>query len=458
MSAIADSASLAKQRRVTIAASSIGTVIEWYDYMVYAFLATTLAAVFFPSNNAAIGILSALAVFGVSFFFRPLGGIIFGHIADRFGRRPALLISVVGMAATSTIIGLLPSYLSVGLVAPILLVFLRAMQGIAAGGEMASAATYTAESSKHGRRGFDVSFVNLGLIVGTMLGAIIVGTLYAILSSEQMLAWGWRLPFLLSGVLGILALAIRRHMEESNDFDALKNEEQVHKSPIVATVRRAPGTVLLVTVMNFGSFAAYYIVFTYMSTYFKTQGIMDEVGASWSSVLSLLIAGITIPIVGGLSDRIGRKPIFLISTGALVLLAYPLFLMMKQGIGFAITGQVVFGIIEGSYLGVLLAAYTELFTPALRVSGVGLGYNLSSIIAGGPAPFVSQWLIQQTGIAEAPAFFVMAASAASFLAAAFVYRETAFEPLPGTTSIPTIPDGEASEQLATSTVSSTARI
>ena len=421
----------AKQRRTTILAASVGTVIEWYDYMAYAFVAVTLAAVFFPGADTATAVLSALAVFGVSFLFRPLGGVVFGHIADKFGRRPALTISVIGMAIASALIGLLPTYLAVGIVAPILLVLLRALQGIAAGGEMASAATYASEASDTRRRAFDVSFVNLGLVIGTALGAIVVGLLYAGLTEDQMLEWGWRVPFLLSVPLGIAAMIIRRFMEESPEFDALKKDNKVKKAPILQAFSEAPGRVMLVTGLNLGSFAAYYIVFTYMSTYFQTQGIMTAAQASGSSVASLVVAGVFIPFWGRMSDRFGRKPIFLFATASLTVLSYPLFLLMKQGFVFAVAGHMVFGILEAAYLGVYLAAYTELFTPALRVSGIAMGYNISSIIAGGPAAYVSQWLIGVTGIAEAPAFFVLAMTGFSFVVCLVWYHETGGRPLPG---------------------------
>lgn len=420
-----------KQRRTTILASSVGTVIEWYDYMAYAFVAVTIARVFFPAADPATAILSALAVFGVSFLFRPLGGVVFGHIADKFGRRPALTISVVGMAITSTLIGLLPTYMAVGLLAPLLLVLLRAIQGVAAGGEMASAATYASEASDTRRRGFDVSFVNLGLVVGTALGAVVVGLLYAGLSEEQMLSWGWRVPFLLSVPLGIIAILLRRHMEESTEFETLQKQDKVKKAPILQAFTEAPGRVMLVTGLNLGSFAAFYIIFTYMSTYFQTQGIMTAAQASWSSVLSLLVAGICIPLWGKLSDKVGRKPVFLFATASLTVVSYPLFLLMKQGFGFALTGQLIFGILEAAYLGVYLAAYTELFSPALRVSGIAMGYNISSIIAGGTASYISQWLIGATGIAEAPAFFVMLMTGMSFLICLLWYKETGGRPLPG---------------------------
>ncbi|SFV25054.1 MFS transporter [Micrococcus terreus] len=422
----------AQQRKTAVLASGVGTVIEWYDYMAYAFLAVTLASLFFATGEPGVALLSTLAIFGVSFLFRPLGGIVFGHIADRFGRRPALTISVVGMAATSSLIGFLPVFQDVGLLAPVLLVLLRAVQGIAAGGEMASAATYASEASTVRRRGFDVSFVNLGLIIGTALGAVVVGLLYAGLAEEQMLSWGWRVPFWLSIPMGLAALLIRRHMEESAEFErAQQLQAQVTRSPIWGALREQPRQVFMVTAMNLGSFAAFYIVFTYLSTYFQTQGIMTASQASWSSVAALAVAGASVPLWGRLSDRIGRRPVFIGASVALVVLAYPLFLMMKQGLFFAVAGQLVLGIFEAAYLGVLLAAYTELFAPSLRVSGVALGYNFSSILAGGPAPYVSAWLIQATGIAEAPAFFVMVAAGLSLLATLALYEETAGRPLPG---------------------------
>src|SRR5699024_327091 len=243
-----------KQQRMMVIASGVGTVIEWYDFMVYAFLAVTISSLFFSTDQPGVALLSTLAVFGVTFLFRPLGGILFGHIADRFGRRPSLLISVVGMAVTSTLIGLLPTYATVGLLAPILLVLLRAVQGVAAGGEMASAATYASEGSNAKRRGFDVSFVNLGLVIGTAMGAAVVGILYAVLTDDQMTTFGWRIPFLFSIVLGIVALLLRRHMEETDAFEEAQATQTVKRSPITGAFTEAPRQVFMVTMMNLGSF------------------------------------------------------------------------------------------------------------------------------------------------------------------------------------------------------------
>ena len=304
---------------------------------------------------------------------------------------------------------------------------------------MASAATYTAEASSDRTRAFDTSFVNLGLVTGTALGAVVTAVLYATLTDQQMLEWGWRVPFLLSVPMGLVAVFIRRHMEESEEFDRIDQADAVKKSPIREALTQAPRQVLLVTGLNLGSFAAYYIVFTYMSTYFQTQGILTASQASWSTVSALLFAGLSLPFWGRWADKVGRKPVFLIATGSLTLLAYPLFLMMKQGTGFAIGGQLIFGLLEGAYLGVYLSAYTELFTPALRVSGIALGYNISSIIAGGPAPYVSQWLIRQTGIAEAPAFFLIGMTGISFCVVLFAYRETLGRGLPGKGPDGTVP-------------------
>ncbi|WP_221621607.1 MFS transporter [Rhodococcus sp. KBW08] len=420
-----------KSRRTALLASGAGTIIEWYDYVVYGFVAVTMATLFFDTEDPGSAVLYSLAVFGVSFLCRPLGGVIFGHIADRYGRRPALTISVIGIAVFSALMGFLPVYGHVGILAPILLVILRAIQGVAAGGELASAAVYASEASDVKRRGFDVSVVLLCVVIGTTIAATVSGILYGLLSEEQMLSWGWRVPFWLSIPMGLAAWMFRRKMEESVEFVKAQEAEETTRSPILKAFSAQPRSVILVTVMSVGSLAAYYITFTYLITYFRTQGLMTATQASWSTVIALVISGTSIPFWGKISDRIGRKPIFVGSTLGLTLLAYPMFVLMNQGFAFALFAQITLGLFEAAYLSVLLTAPTEIFRPAVRVSGLALAYNLAAVASGGIAPYVSQWLIKITKIVEAPAFFLTTAALLSLIAATFFYEETGGKPLPG---------------------------
>jgi len=415
-------------RRVVLA-GAFGTVVEYFDFSVYAFLATTLAAVFFPAENPTAALLYTLGVFGAAFVARPVGGILIGHLSDRYGRRPALTVAVVGMAFASTLIGLLPAYASIGIAAPVLLFVLRCVQGLSAGGELGSAGSYVAEVAPDGRRGFLTSTTQVGTLVGTMLGSLCVGLMHLGLSNEQILSWGWRIPFLISLPLGIAALIVRSKMEESKQFEQVEEQGAVAKIPALSALVSHPRAVFSVFGLTLVSFASYYLVFTYMSTYFERQGIMPPGLAAWSTTLTLLLAAVAIPVWGKITDRIGRRPILIGVCVANLLLAWPLFIFMQTSVGAAFFSQIVLGQIEAAYLGVILAAYCEMFPARVRSSGFSLGYNFSAILAGGSAPYLATWLIAATGASHAPAWILMAMAFLSLLVALTV-RETANRPMP----------------------------
>ncbi|WP_444756650.1 MFS transporter [Pseudomonas sp. A014] len=415
-------------RRVVIA-GAIGTVIEYFDFSVYAFLATILAVVFFPAQDPTAGLLYTLGVFGVAFVARPLGGILIGHISDRYGRKPALATAVIGMAFASTLIGLLPGYLQIGIAAPILLFLLRCVQGISAGGELGSAGAYVAEVSPDHRRGFLTSTTQVGTMIGTMLGSLSVALLHATLSHEDILAWGWRIPFLVSLPMGVLALWVRHSMEESQQFEQLEERGAIARVPALAALRSHPGAVFKVFGLTLVSFASYYLVFTYLATYFEKQGIMPPGIAAWSTTLTLALAAVAVPVWGGITDRIGRRPLLIGVCVANLLLAYPLFLLMQTSVAGAVVGQVLLGQIEAAYLGVILAAYCEMFPARVRSSGLSLGYNLSAIAAGGSAPYLATLLISITGNPLAPSWILICTALLSLLVACTV-RETANRPMP----------------------------
>jgi MHS family proline/betaine transporter-like MFS transporter len=415
--------------RKVVYAAAFGTVIEYFDYTAYAFLATTLAAVFFPSSNATAALLYTLGVFGVAFVVRPIGGIVIGHLGDRYGRKPALAVSVLGMAFATALIGFLPSYKAIGLGAPLLLLLLRCIQGLSAGGELGGAAAYVAEASPDHRRGFLTSTTQVGTLVGTMLGSLAVALLRGCLTPDQLLDWGWRLPFLLSLPIGIIGFMVRRRMDESRQFEQIESAGQVEKAPALAVLRTHPRAVLSVFGLSLVSFAAYYLIFTYLATYFERQAIMPAGLAVWSSTATLLLAAIAIPFWGKLTDRVGRRPLLIGVCVGNLLLAYPMFMLMKVSPGAAFVAQCVLGQLEAAYLGVILSAYCEMFPARVRASGFSLGYNFAAILAGGSAPYLATWLIGATGQSYAPAWMLMGTAVVSLLTALTV-RETARLPLP----------------------------
>ncbi|SED63254.1 MFS transporter [Streptomyces melanosporofaciens] len=416
-------------RQVTLA-GGVGTAIEYYDFSVYGFLALTIADVFFPQSDPTAALLYTLAVFGAAFALRPIGGVLLGHVADRYGRRPALATAVLGMAFASTVMGVLPSFAAIGVAAPVMLLILRCVQGISAGGELGSAAAFVAEAAPDRTRGFHTSTAQIGTLAGTLLGALVVAIVRWGLTPEQLSAWGWRIPFLLSLPLGILALVVRRRVEESKDFANLEEAGRVAKVPALAALRSHTRGVLTVCGLSLVSFAAYYIVFSYMTTYFTAQKIMSPDAAVWTSVLTLALATIAIPLWGAACDRWGRRPILIGVSAANLVLGYPLFLLMGQGsVTWAVVAQIVLGQAEAAYMGVILAAYTELFPAKVRSSGFSLGYNAASIITGGSAPYIATWLIEETSNKLAPAWMLMTAAAIS-LGTALTLKETARRPLP----------------------------
>ncbi|MDM0032007.1 MFS transporter [Variovorax sp. J22P271] len=415
-------------RRV-VRAAAFGTVIEYFDYTAYAFLATTLAKVFFPAADPTAALLYTLGVFGVAFIVRPIGGILLGHLGDRYGRRPALVVSVLGMAFATAAIGFLPTYESVGIAAPLMLLGLRCIQGLSAGGELGGAAAYVAEASPDHRRGYLTSTTQVGTLAGTMLGSLSVALLRGWLTPEQLLDWGWRLPFLMSLPLGLIGLVVRRQMEESRQFEQMEDRGAVSKMPALSVVRTHWRGVLGVFGLSLVSFAAYYLVFTYFATYFERQSIMKASQAAWSTTVTLLFAAFAIPFWGKFTDRVGRKPLLVSVCLANLVLAYPLFMLMKQSALAAFAAQFVLGQIEAAYLGVILAAYCEMFPARVRLSGFSLGYNFAAIVAGGSAPYLATWLIAATGQPHAPAWMLMATALVSLVAAVAI-KETAGRPMP----------------------------
>lgn len=413
--------------RQVVWAGAVGTLIEYYDYTVYAFLATTLASLFFPSSGQ-FALLYTFAVFGVAFVLRPLGGIALGTLADRYGRKPALLVSVLGMVSATALIGLLPGFAHAGALAPVLLCLLRCIQGLAAGGEMGGAVAYVAEVSPDARRGALTSTTQIGCLIGTMGGAIAVALLHSWLTADQLLAWGWRIPFLISAPMGIVALAVRHRMEETPDFVRLERQSKVEKAPAFAVLKHYPKGVFAIACIGSGAMAGYYITFAYLVTYFQKQSVMSAEMSGWSSTLSMLVAALAIYPFGMLGDRIGRRPVLIGSALCFVVLTYPLFMAMKVSLAAAVLSQIVLGVIEAAYLSVAYSLYCELLPANVRTSGMNLGLSVASIVAGGSSPYIATWLIAHTGSPTSPAWILIVASAVPFLVVLGL-KETAGGPM-----------------------------
>jgi MFS transporter, MHS family, proline/betaine transporter len=420
----------ARQARRAVIAAGIGTAIEYFDFTIYAFLATTLAAVFFPQEDPTAALLSTWAVYAVSFFLRPIGGILIGHLADRYGRRRAMSLAVIGMATASFLIGVLPGHSSIGSAAAVLLVACRCVQGLSAGGELGTAASYMAEAAPVEHRGYRVGKVNMGTLVGTLIGTLFVSILLQTVSAPTVTAWAWRVPFLCSLPLGLVALFIRLRMEESADFEEARQHRRIKRVPLSSLFRSHPRALLTVTLLALTANASYWIVFAYLESYFEKQHIMTATWASWLTTITLATAVISFPRWSRLTDRIGRRPVLIGANAAFVVLSYPMFILMGQSTAAAVVAQLLLGQLTTIYLASILATFTEQFPASVRVTGFALAYNLAAVLAGGSAPYVATWLIDHTGSSRSPALFLITATGLALIGAIFLLRETANKPLP----------------------------
>jgi MFS transporter, MHS family, proline/betaine transporter len=411
--------------RRAIVGASIGNTVEWFDFATYNFLAVTLAVVFFPPGNPTAALLSTFAIFAAAFFVRPLGGLFFGPLGDKIGRQRVLATVIILMSLSTFVIGLLPPYATIGVWAPLLLVVARCLQGFSAGGEFGGASTFLAEYSPDERRGFLVSWLEFSTLIGFVLGSILVLFLTTALPEDALVSWGWRIPFLLAGPLGIVGLYIRLRLEDTPEFRALEQTGAVSRSPLRETITENWKQILqvggLVIIQNVG----FYVVLSYMTTYFQDPLGFSPTAASLSTTITLLVGMALIPPLGALSDRVGRKPLLFASCIGYAVLTYPLFLLLNTGNLFAaILAHVALGALLAVFISTSIAALTELFPTRVRYGGFSIGYNFSVAIFGGSSPYLAQYLVTSTGNPLSPAFIVIIAAVATLLVVLTV-RETA---------------------------------
>jgi MHS family proline/betaine transporter-like MFS transporter len=408
-------------RRV-VTAGVIGNVLEWYDFAVYGFFAPILAAKFFPNDDPRVSLLAAFGAFAVGFLMRPVGAAVFGHIGDRYGRARALLFSVAMMAVPTVLMGLLPTYATIGIAASVLIVVLRMCQGIAVGGEFTASIVFLAENAPAHRRGFFASFSMFGATFGTMLGAAIGALLTNALSAEALATWGWRAAFVSGIVVAVVGVIIRRGMFDSPGKAAVA-------SPLTVAFREHRWQVLRVLGLNMASAATYYTLFVYAATWVSQTTKIGRAVALNVQTLTILTFLVVLPIAAWLSDRIGRKVILTAGMTACLLMAYPLLNVMHAGAIVTTTAaQMVFGGLLALQMASIPAAMTEMFPHGVRVSAVSVGYGLAYALFGGTAPAVAVWLISRTGSDTAFAWYLIGLTAVSLVLALGV-RDRRGEPL-----------------------------
>ncbi len=413
--------------RRSVAASAMGNATEWFDYGVYAATATYLTDAFFPGE---LGTLGTMLGFAISFVLRPLGGMVWGPLGDRLGRKRVLASTILLMSAATGAIGLLPTHASVGVLAPILLILLRVLQGFSTGGEYGGAATYLAESASDRRRGFFGSFLEFGTLAGFVGGSAVVLACQLVLGSDAMHDWGWRIPFLIAVPLGLTGLYLRSRLDESPVF------KEVAQNPhpptglreLILHYRRElltlGGLVIALNVVN-------YTLLTYQPTYLQKTIGMSESATTTMMLIGQVVIMLVLPFFGAISDRVGRRPMWLFSLVGLAVCAVPMYWLMGQGPVWAVLGFVVLGLLYVPQLSTISATFPAIFPTHVQYAGFALAYNVSTAAFGGTAPLVNEAVIESTGWVLFPALYMVGASLLGLVAWAYL-RETAGTSLRGT--------------------------
>ncbi|PZO70385.1 MAG: MFS transporter [Kocuria palustris] len=406
-----------------VAASAIGNATEWFDYGVYAVSVGYITHNFFPGEY---GTVLALATFAFSFLVRPLGGLFWGPLGDRLGRKAILALTIILMAGATFCIGLLPSVETIGVLAPILLIVLRAVQGFSTGGEYGGAATFMAEYAPDRKRGFLGSFLEFGTMGGFALGSLIVLLGETFLGHDGMMEWGWRIPFLIAGPMGLIGMYLRSKLgetpvfEEAEELDAtqdsalggLKDLLTGYWRPILTMA----GLVIAVNVVN-------YTLLSYMPTYLEGTGGMEYQTVLTISFVTQFGMMLLIPFAGSLSDRLGRKPVWRISLIGLIVMSVPMYMLMSQGVWGTLIGISVLGLLYVLQLATISATFPAMFPTKVRFAGFAITYNVSTSLFGGTAPSVNEALIEATGSPLVPAFYMVAACIVGLIAVHFM-KET----------------------------------
>jgi MHS family shikimate/dehydroshikimate transporter-like MFS transporter len=383
-----------------VAASFIGTTIEWYDFFLYGTAAALVFnKLFFPEAEPSTGTLLALATYGVGFFARPVGGIIFGHFGDRIGRKAMLVLSLLIMGIATFLIGVMPTYESIGLSAAVILVVLRLAQGIGVGGEWGGAVLMSVEHAPSGRRGFYGSWPQMGVPAGLFLSTVVFAIVQGLTSEQQFLSWGWRIPFLLSVVLVGVGLFVRLRLVESPAFQRVKDTETQAPMPILDVLRTYPREVVLAMGMRVAENGIFYILTVFSLVYGAEHLEVSRGTVLWAVAAAALIGIAAIPAYGAWSDRIGRRPLYLGGAVFSLLFAFPFFWLMNTKVTVLIWLAVILGVNLGHDLmyGPQAAYFSELFGTRVRYTGASLGYQLASVFAGGLAPLIAAALLQASG-------------------------------------------------------------
>jgi MHS family proline/betaine transporter-like MFS transporter len=436
----------------------VGNTMEWYDVGVYGYLAVTMGRVFLPTAEPAVQILFSLGVFAATYVARPLGGIVFGRLGDRIGRQKVLATTLIMMAASTVLIGALPGYALIGATAPVLLVVLKLLQGFSTGGEYAGATTFVTEYAPDRRRGFFASILDMGSYMGFALGAAVVTVLQLTLGQEAMTAWAWRLPFLLAGVVGVVAIWFRLRIEESPAFQATQvaaaaqettAEQRVdvagRPASVWAMVRQHWRPIVIAVMLVAASNTVGYALTSYMPTYLTEALGYSAIDGTLLTIPVLVLLAVLLPLTGRLSDRIGRRVVMWIGAATTLVLVIPAFLLIGHGAQWStLLGLGLLALMTALWVSNQAASLPALFPTSTRYGAMGFAYNIAIAVFGGTTPLIVQALLQATGDDLAPAYFLMATSVLGAVGVLWM-KESSRRPLPG--SMPTVETADEAREL-----------
>ncbi|MDS9470752.1 MFS transporter [Sporosarcina pasteurii] len=404
--------------RVLIA-SLVGSSIEWFDYFLYGTVAALVFnQLFFVTEDPTIGLLLAYASFALAFFIRPFGGIIFSHIGDRIGRKKTLVLTLSIMGIATFAMGLLPTYQAIGIWAPILLITLRLVQGLGIGGEWGGALLLAVEYAPPEKRGFFGSIPQMGITIGMMLGTLAL-SIMTLLPEGSFMTWGWRVPFILSALLVVFGLWIRKGIDETPSFKEVQARGEIPKIPLFTTLKTHWREVLIAIGAKVVETAPFYIFGTFVVSYATTYLGFSNRAVLNSVMVATIITTLLIPLMGKLSDRVGRKPLYVYGTIIMALYAFPYFWLLKQGsvILLGIATVIGLGIIWAPITAVLGTMFSEIFSAEVRYTGISLGYQIGAAVAGGTAPLVATALLAKFNNSYVPvAMYIIFTAIVSLIA------------------------------------------
>jgi MFS transporter, MHS family, proline/betaine transporter len=391
----------------TLLAGAVGNVLEWYDFALYGYFAPIFASLFFPSNSPAVSLISAFGVFAVGFLARPLGAMLFGYWGDTLGRRNALAWAILLMAVPTCMVGLLPTYQSIGVIAPIALTCCRFLQGLSVGGEFTGSATFLVEHASASRRGYIGSWAGFSAQIGALLGSGVGALITSNFADDTLHEWGWRIPFMMGGLIAVVGWYVRTGVAESPAFATIRQAGGLTTSPIRDVFMMQRLAVAKVGGLVWLHGVAFYLLYVYLTTYLTTVTQVPLATVLVMNTGCMALLALLIPLMGAWSDRIGQIPLLITGAAGIALLAYPSFLWLTSNhLPRMIAAQVLLTLLVACYMGPFFATVTELFPTSQRYTGLSVGYNMGAALFGGTAPLVATFVIEWSGNVLAPAFYL----------------------------------------------------